>query len=50
MLEDYSNLYRCDLNTIYEMSEQRFKDRFYTRIAPLVQTAENMGFESEWVL
>ena len=49
LLEDYSNLYYCELKDIYEMSGKEFKDRLYTTIAPLKQIAENTGFESNWV-
>lgn len=48
LLEDYTNLYQCELQAIYEMSENTFKVRLYSTIAPLIQIAENMGFESSW--
>ena len=49
LLEDYSNLYQCELKEIYEMSENKFKDKLYSTVAPLTQIAENMGFESRWI-
>ena len=48
LLEDYANLYQCELRAIYEMPENRFKAKLYSAVAPLIQIAENMGFESSW--
>jgi len=48
LLEDYSNLYKCELRDIYDMPEQNFKDQLYSNIAPLIQIAKNMGFEPCW--
>lgn len=50
MLEDYSNLYLNELKDIYKMSEEEFKNQLYSSIAPLVQIAENMGFEPNWTI
>ncbi len=49
LLEDYSNICHCELIDIYEMSEQNFKERLYSSIAPLTQIAENIGFETNWI-
>lgn len=48
-LEDYSNLYQCELDSIFIMSFERFKKRLRSTIVPLVQIAQNMGYESNWV-
>lgn len=49
LLEDYSNMFHCELRVIYEMPEQDFRDKLYSTIAPLTQIAQNMGFETNWI-
>ncbi len=49
MLEDYANLYQRELKEICEMPMQKFAERLRSTVAPLVQIAENMGFQSGWV-
>ncbi len=49
MLEDYANLYQRALKEIYEMPKETFAERLRSTISPLIQIAENMGFESGWV-
>ncbi|MFQ5602232.1 MAG: HNH endonuclease domain-containing protein [bacterium] len=49
ILEDYTTLYQSELTTIYQMPEHEFKYRLRSAVAPLVQIAENMGFESNWI-
>jgi hypothetical protein len=47
-LEDYSNIFECSLNEIYNMSMTGFRKKLRVIIDPLVQIGKNMGYNSEW--
>lgn len=49
LLEDYSFLFRKELQAIGNLSENEFNNILRTTIEPLVQIAANMGYEINWV-
>jgi hypothetical protein len=46
--EDYVNLFRCDDETIKNMSLETFSQHFMDTFVPLEQMAANMGFVRGW--
>lgn len=48
-LEDYTNLFQCDFNTLKSMSPATFKEKLSNTLIPLNQMASNIGFETSWV-
>lgn len=49
LLEDYSGLFNCKLETIYSMPTKNFISKIIDTIIPLTQIAENMGFQTNWM-
>lgn len=48
LLEDYTILYNADLESIYNSSFEKFKDKLNDSVIPLAQIAYNMGFQKGW--
>jgi hypothetical protein len=47
-LEDYFNLFRCDLDGLTGLSRQGFQQALKNTLVPLEQIAANMGFVRSW--
>lgn len=47
-IEDYFNLFRCDLDGLSGLSQDGFRRALKDTLVPLEQIAANMGFERAW--
>lgn len=49
ILEDFSNLFNEDLESIYNKNIIEFSSTFEKTILPMAQIASNMGFQKNWI-
>ncbi len=49
LLEDYSVFFKTDLQIINEFSVNQFQYKLEETIKPMLQFAENLGFNSNWI-
>ena len=49
VLEDYSIFFNSDLENINEFTKNKFQQKLEETIKPMLQFAENMGFNSNWI-
>jgi hypothetical protein len=50
MLEDYTDCFKQDVAGLVSMGEEELTTKYREIMLPQVQMAQNMGFQSGWIL